>query len=111
MPRGGARKGAGRKPSSATVRTREIADRLSKDGTSPLEVMLDAMRYFHTAAREAVEENEGKPSKPAAEAYASAATIAKDAAPFMHPKLASIEHTNGDDGPFQIVIASGDAEL
>jgi hypothetical protein len=43
MPRGGHRPGAGRKPGSLT-RTREIAERAAKDGTTPLEHMLAVMR-------------------------------------------------------------------
>jgi len=105
MARGGSRKGAGRKLGSATTKTREIADRASKSGVVPLEVMLDAMRFFHGKA--------GEPNATADIAmtnYRLAADIAKDAAPYMHPKLASIEHTNGEDGPFQIIISPTQAE-
>ena len=108
MARGGSRQGAGRKAGSATVRTREIADRLSQTGVSPLEVMLDAMRYFHSVARQA-EADGGGPCKAAAEAYGAGASIAKDAAPFVHPKLASIEHNNGDGEPFKIIVTSAQA--
>lgn len=44
MGRGGKRVGAGRKPSSKNVLSREIADRAAKEGITPLEVMLKAMR-------------------------------------------------------------------
>ena len=106
MARGGSRKGAGRKPGSATVRTREIAERLSQTGASPLEVMLDAMRYFHDRAISELRECGSAGSKTVAEAFASAATIAKDAAPFLHPKLSSIEHSGPDGGdiPFTFVL-------
>lgn len=60
--------------------------------------MLDAMRYFHGIALKAVDDSGGLPTKEAADAHASGATIAKDAAPFMHPKLASIEHSGPDGG-------------
>lgn len=106
MARGGSRKGAGRKLGSATTKTREIADRASKSGVVPLEVMLDAMRFFHGKASEAHASAEVAMTN-----YRLAADIAKDAAPYMHPKLASIEYTNGEDGPFQIIIAAGDANL
>ena len=42
--RGGARKGPGRPRGAATKRTRTIADRKSRKGITPLEVMLTAMR-------------------------------------------------------------------
>lgn len=89
--RGGKRAGAGRKRGAATTRTREIADQAATEGITPLEVMLDAMRELH-----------GKGEK------AAASQIAKDAAPYMHPRLAAIEHTGKDGGP--IVVALDDAD-
>ena len=79
--RGGARKGAGRKVGSATAKTRAIADKAAAAGITPLEVMLEAMNSFR--------EN-GDIEK--------AAGFAKDAAPYIHPKLAAIEHTGADGG-------------
>lgn len=73
--RGGARKGAGRPKGAATKRSREIADRESQNGITPLEVMLKAMRAH-------VDKND----------LDAAASIAKDAAPYMHAKLASVQH-------------------
>ena len=64
MARGGKRVGAGRPAGSATRRTREIADAAAKDGLSPLEVMLRAMREHALADR-----------------WDQAAAVAKDAAP------------------------------
>lgn len=85
--RGGARKGAGRKPGSATKRTREIADRAYEDGVTPLEYMLAVMR--------GCSEHEDPKIQIAREAMKFEA--AKAAAPYMHPRLAAIEHT-GKDG-------------
>ena len=84
--RGGARKGAGRPKGAATKRSREIADRESQKGLMPLEVILKAMRKY------AEEEN-----------WDAAAAFAKDAAPYMHPKLASIQHAGKNGGPIQTV--------
>jgi hypothetical protein len=72
--RGGARKGAGRKAGAATQKTREIADKAAAAGITPLEVMLEAMNKLR---------NEGELEK--------AASVAKDAAPYVHPKLSSVE--------------------
>lgn len=88
--RGGARSGAGRKKGAATKRTREIADRALAEGITPLEFMLKIMREdrppedadiaqrvaFHTLRFEA----------------------AKAAAPYMHPRLAAVEHTGPGGG-------------
>src|SRR5262252_6886498 len=41
---GGRRQGAGRKPGSASQKTREIANRAAKDGLTPLEYMLAVLR-------------------------------------------------------------------
>jgi hypothetical protein len=72
MAHGGARAGAGRKLGSATAKTREIADRALADGISPLEFMLQVMRDG-TAER------------------AERLDMAKAAAPYIHPRLSSIE--------------------
>lgn len=94
MARGGARSGAGRKRGSVNRRTREIAEEAVDRGITPLEVMLEAMKQFRDAGN-----------------WKDAASVAKDAAPYIHPRLAAIEHTGKDGGPFQIVISDDDASL
>jgi hypothetical protein len=71
---GGRRAGAGRKPGVANKRTRAIVAAAAAEGVMPLEVMLQAMRAAHAAGD-----------------LAAAAAFAKDAAPYLHPKLASVE--------------------
>lgn len=51
---GGKRRGAGRRPRATNARTREIADRAFEQGITPLEVMLDNMRFYHGKAEEAL---------------------------------------------------------
>lgn len=58
----------------------EITAKVKTEGITPLEVMVGAMR-------EAWERNDKE----------AAARYAKDAAPYMHPRLAAVEHT-GKDG-------------
>lgn len=87
MPRGGARPGAGRKPGAVTRRTRLIAERAMAEGKTPLEVMLEIMRRHYEA---------GELDK--------AAAVAKDAAPYIHPRLAAIEHKGDEGGPVKMVI-------
>lgn len=87
-PRGGARKGAGRKAGSATKKTREIADRAMADGITPLEYMLQVMRTEPDALMEPRE---------AMAAVVMRFEAAKAAAPYIHPRLAAIEHS-GPDG-------------
>ena len=89
--RGGKRTGAGRKAGSATKKTRAIADQAIEEGISPLEFMLQIMR---TAPSDGVED-----PKLLADLQAMRFEAAKAAAPYIHPKLASIEHSGPDGGP------------
>lgn len=85
MPKGGRRPNSGRKPGSANKKTREIADRAAAEGVTPLEVMLQAMRLLWAEAIG----NDGKIVDD--EKALQAVSVAKDAAPYMHPRLQSIE--------------------
>lgn len=88
MAIGGRRPGSGRKRGNSNVKTREIADRAIAEGITPLEVMLNTMRKFY---------DEGE--------FLQASTIAKDAAPYIHPRLQTIEHGGPDGGPIQVTVA------
>lgn len=98
--RGGARPNAGRKKGAATAKTRAIADKAAAEGITPLEVMLKTMSALMERA-EALQANQDpdddtNPLK----LMIQAADVAKDAAPYMHPRLAAIDHTtNGKDMP------------
>jgi hypothetical protein len=74
MASGGKRNGAGRKAGAATQKTREIAERLMSEGITPLEYMLTMMR--------------DEAQDPAIRMDA-----AKSCAPYVHPRLAAIEHS------------------
>jgi len=66
------RQGAGRKPGSASQKTREIADQAVKDGLTPLQYMLAVLRDPNT-----------DPDRRDRMAVA--------AAPFCHPRLAALD--------------------
>lgn len=103
--RGGRRPGAGRKKGSATKRTRAIADRAAREGITPLEVMLKTMRAL-VAKAERLTKTKAKPEKGTAsplELMVEAAAVAKDAAPYMHPRLSAVEHSGPNKGPIQSV--------
>src|SRR5262249_17117535 len=87
--RGGRRRGAGRPLGSKNKRTAEIARAAAESGITPIEVMLGTMRELWAL---------GTP-----EAKREAAEIAKDAAPYIHPRLASIDQAIREDRPFAIV--------
>src|SRR4026207_1493765 len=87
--RGGRRPGAGRPVGSKNERTAEIARAAAESGITPIEVMLGTMHELWAL---------GTP-----EAKREAAEIAKDAAPYIHPRLASIDQTIKEDRPFAVV--------
>lgn len=125
MPRGGSREGAGRKagvPSIKTIERRAIADKAVAEGKSPLEVMLENMRHFHNLAQSAEsalaelsQDNLPNPDpkkqfefllaevKKAAGLRDLSQGCARDAAPYLHPRLASTAHT-GPDGKGPVLI-------
>ena len=73
LTHGGRRAGAGRTLGAATKKTRAIADQAAAEGITPLEVMLNAMRA-------ALLEGD----------LPFAVSIARDAAPYCHPRLSAI---------------------
>lgn len=85
MPRGGKREGAGRKEGSATAKTREIANKAASEGITPLEYMLTMLRDTN-------------------ETPANRMWAAEKAAPYVHAKLASVEHSGENGGPLQVLI-------
>lgn len=112
MARGGKRTGAGRKTGALTKRTQAIAAKAVEAGKSPLEIMLENMRHFQKVAldAEAVIEsmNEEQMSglgesheeqfkallakvKQAAGLRQMAHECARDAASYIHPRLAATE--------------------
>jgi hypothetical protein len=115
---GGKRTKSGRKPSAVTVKTREIAEREAKSGEIlPLEVILDNMRFFHTAAAIALNKLLAQETTPEAvvmehdpkaaggdqpvtmlKAYETlldlrdrAGKAAVDAAPYIHARISATE--------------------
>ena len=80
---GGKREGAGRKPGSPTKRRREILDEAAKAGITPLEVQLRTMRALWDEA------NKGETLD--FEKATAACAVAKDAAPYLHPRLSNVE--------------------
>jgi hypothetical protein len=72
---------AGRPPGSANKKTREIADKAAQEGITPLEIMLKAMRAVYRR-------------KGAVAAF----PLAKDVAPYIHARIASVEHWTPPEG-------------
>ena len=90
MARGGKRAGAGRKKgqvSKETEQRKAIAMQALSEGISPLDVMLGAMRKSWDAGQ-----------------MKEAAKFAVDAAPYVHPRLAAVEHSGDQDKPVKTVL-------
>ena len=67
--------------------SRALADAALQTGITPLQVMLQAMRKH-------VDDNR----------WDEAAAIAKDAAPYVHAKLAAIQHSGPDGKPIALQV-------
>ena len=97
---GGRREGAGRKKGSHNTKTKnrmKIADEALKNGKTPLEIMLETMRELYEKAQTCLDETTKKDEKAKAESakmrigfLREACEIAKDAAPYVHSKLANV---------------------
>lgn len=88
MAHGGKREGAGRPKGATTRKTKEIAEKAVQDGLTPLEYMLSVLR------------------DPEAE-KAERAWAAEKAAPYIHPRLSTIQHGGDVENPVQIVVSTG----
>lgn len=82
MARGGKRPGAGRKAGSPNKVTAARQRAVEESGLTPLDYMLSVMR-----------DESAKPER--------RDDMAKAAAPYVHPKLSTIEHTGKDGGPIE----------
>ena len=134
MARGGARPGAGRKTGALTKRTREVAERAVAAGKTPLEIMFENMYHFQQVAIDAEATLEGLTAEEFAGQVASGATpedqfkfllatvkktaglrqmaqdAARDAAPYVHPRLSAVD-AKLTHGGISINISPDDAEL
>ena len=72
--RGGKRPGAGRKPGAITQKTRAKAEEIAASGLTPLEFMMSVLRDETNSTEDRFE-------------------AAKAAAPYVHAKLAAIDHS------------------
>lgn len=106
MAHGGKRPGAGRKKGTPNKATQARQAKVASTGIEPLDVMIENMRAFHAAAGEEQDVKEAHKLRLAAQ------ECAKDAAPYVHPKLSAIEHSGPKGGPIPItrieLVAPGD---
>ena len=76
MAKGGRREGAGRKPGVPNRKTQALQEQIAAQGLTPLDYLMSLVR------------NDGAD-------LAVRLDAAKAAAPYVHPRLAAIEHSGG----------------
>lgn len=84
MARGGKRDGAGRPAGAIAKKTAARIERIEASGLTPLDYMLSILRDEKADTEDRFE-------------------AAKAAAPYVHPKLSSVEHKGDEDNPLQTV--------
>lgn len=85
------KKTGGRKHGATNLKTREIAEKAIKQGITPLEVILSLMRKAWDAATKSTDPKEQERLED------KAAGHAKDAAPYLHPKLQPVDRAGSTD--------------
>lgn len=95
---GGKQENAGRPKGVPNKRTQELMARVQSEGIMPMDVFLNDMRYFHKLGEDKMRQAEmASPGKEQAKEFRAAVALkdiaarnARDAAPYVHPRLASL---------------------
>src|ERR1700682_291077 len=96
--RGGKRPGAGRKKNVPKRASANRERKVAASGATPLDVMLKSMRLLLALADESAND------KKQFEHYIrAAAAVAKDVAPYVHPRLSTVEQST-PDRPEKIIV-------
>ena len=113
MALGGKRPGAGRKKGVPDKKTRNMQLVIAKGGKTPLEQMIEAMRFFSDAAARELSKGKDCDERKVTGLMKEAATIASQAAPYVHPRLATVDSAGKGlpGGQITVVIQGVDAGL
>lgn len=110
----------GRPPSGKTKKSKEAVERLSSDGGAlPVEIMVKSMRKLYAQYQECEDYAELNNSikekeevlKQGLGYLQEACEIAKNVAPYFHPKLQSMTVVGDEDGPPVLFELTGVDEL
>lgn len=114
------KKTGGRQKGTRNKATAARQEQVAAEGVTPLDVMLENMRFAHKHAAEVlakVMSLEPEASGEGLDAYREllrfrqiAQDCAKDAAPYVHPKLASIVHKGDKENPLTLLLESIDGQ-
>ena len=124
---GGAGRGQGRKkgvPSQKTLMLKALADKALETGLTPLDIMLDNMRFYHHKAEKLlarVESMVNCSDKDAVfalakfgEARMKAQQCAQEAANYVHPRLSAVAVKGigeGDNVTFNLIIFDSQQQI
>lgn len=108
--RGGYQPGGGRPKGAINKKTLGVIERAKAAGLLPLDVLLNDMRYYYNTSESEVARLRALPQTPenlellklALSFKSIARECAKDAAPYVHPKLTAISAPGG--GPVQVAL-------
>ena len=103
--RGGRARGTPNRAKANRQRAIEIA------GIEPKEFLLNGMAFYQQQIANELAKGDFADPKAIAAAYAAGREYAKDAAPYCHARLASMEMAGKAGGPFHVVISPADARL
>jgi hypothetical protein len=103
---GGRKKGT---PNKASAANRELA--MEKSGVLPLEVLLEGMDLHRTIALTELEKGDAADVEKVVRFHNLAKEYAQAAAPYCHPRLASITHAGEADGPPIKIESLNDTQL
>jgi hypothetical protein len=96
--RGGKRPGSGRKKNSPNKASAKREREVAASGATPLDVMLKSMRLLLALADESANDR-----KQFEHFIRAAAAVAKDAAPYIHPRLSTVEQ-NTTGKPEKVIV-------
>lgn len=90
--------GAGRKKNTPNKANALREARIAASGVTPLDVMIQDMRFHYDLYQEAMANRDLATAKTELK---EARDAAKDAAPYTHPRLAAVEHMGKGGGPIE----------
>lgn len=97
----GAPKTGGRQKGTPNMATARRQAEVAASGETPLDALIKKMRYHLKLFEGEVAKGEEADGKALALAMDKAAEAARDAAPYVHPRLAAVQHTGANDGPIE----------
>lgn len=102
MPKGGKRDGAGRKVGTPNKASQERQKEVQESGATPLDALIRKMRFHLDVADRLIADAAGAGMVDAdalSKAMDKASEAARDAAPYVHPRLASTQVKGDPSSP------------